>query len=43
MSSAHPRLLDDPNLRRLMRMVVSHRRMLMLGLLATGISAATGR
>jgi subfamily B ATP-binding cassette protein MsbA len=41
MSRPDPRLLDDPNLRRLMRMVLSHRRMLVFGLLATGISAAT--
>jgi subfamily B ATP-binding cassette protein MsbA len=41
MSSAHPRLLDDPNLRRLLRMVLSHRRLLVFGLIATGISAAT--
>jgi subfamily B ATP-binding cassette protein MsbA len=41
MSRPDPRLLDDPNLRRLMRMVLSHRRMLAFGLLATGISAAT--
>lgn len=41
MSSAHPRLLDDPNLRRLLRMVFSHRRLLVLGLIATGVSAAT--
>ena len=41
MSASHPRLLDDPNLRRLLRMVLSHRRMLVLGLIATGISAAT--
>jgi ATP-binding cassette, subfamily B, bacterial MsbA len=41
MSSAHPRLLDDPNLRRLLRMVLSHRRLLAYGLIATAISAAT--
>jgi ATP-binding cassette, subfamily B, bacterial MsbA len=41
MSRPDPRLLDDPNLRRLMRMVLSHRRMLVFGLIATGISAAT--
>ena len=41
MSAPDPRLLDDPNLRRLMRMVLSHRKMLAIGLLATGISAAT--
>jgi subfamily B ATP-binding cassette protein MsbA len=31
----------DPNLRRLLRMVLSHRRLLVFGLIATGISAAT--
>ena len=41
MSSAHPRLLDDPNLRRLLRMVLAHRRLLVYGLIATAISAAT--
>jgi subfamily B ATP-binding cassette protein MsbA len=41
MSSAHPRLLDDPNLRRLLRMVLSHRRLLVYGLIATAISAGT--
>ncbi len=41
MSSTHPRLLDDPNLHRLLRMVLAHRRWLVLGLIATGISAAT--
>ncbi len=41
MSSAHPRLLDDPNLRRLLRMVLSHRRLLVFGLIATSVSAAT--
>ena len=41
MSSTHPRLLDDPNLHRLLRMVLTHRRWLVLGLIATGISAAT--
>jgi subfamily B ATP-binding cassette protein MsbA len=41
MSSAHPRLLDDPNLRRLLRMVLSHRRLLVYGLSATAISAGT--
>jgi ATP-binding cassette, subfamily B, bacterial MsbA len=41
MSVAHPRLLDDPNLHRLLRMVLSHRRLLVFGLIATGVSAAT--
>jgi subfamily B ATP-binding cassette protein MsbA len=41
MSTPDPRLLNDPNLRRLMRMVLSHRRLLVFGLIATGISAAT--
>jgi subfamily B ATP-binding cassette protein MsbA len=41
MSASHPRLLDDPSLRRLMRMVLSHKRLLALGLVATGISAST--
>jgi len=41
MSSTHPRLLDDPNLRRLLRMVLSHRRMLVFGLMATSLSAFT--
>ena len=41
MSVAHPRLLDDPNLHRLLRMVLSHRRMLVLGVIATAISAAS--
>jgi subfamily B ATP-binding cassette protein MsbA len=41
MSSAHPRLLDDPNLRRLLRMVLTHRRLLVFGLIATSVSAAT--
>jgi len=41
MSSTHPRLLDDPNLRRLLRMVLSHRRMLIFGLMATSVSAVT--
>jgi len=41
MSAPDPRLLNDPNLRRLLRMVLSHRRLLVFGLIATGISAAT--
>jgi subfamily B ATP-binding cassette protein MsbA len=41
MSAPDPRLLDDPNLRRLMRMVLAQKRWLVLGLIATGIGAAT--
>jgi len=41
MSAPDHRLLNDPNLRRLLRMVLSHRRLLVFGLIATGISAAT--
>jgi ATP-binding cassette, subfamily B, bacterial MsbA len=41
MAAPDPRLLNDPNLRRLLRMVLSHRRLLVFGLIATGISAAT--
>jgi len=41
MSAPDPRLLNDPNLRRLLRMVLSHRKMLTFGLIATGVSAAT--
>ena len=41
MSAPDTRLLNDPNLRRLLRMVLSHRRLLVFGLIATGISAAT--
>jgi len=41
MSNTHPRLLDDPNLRRLLRMVLSHPRLLVLGLIATAVSAVT--
>jgi len=41
MSAPDPRLLNDPNLRRLLRMVLSHRRLLVFGLIATGVSAAT--
>jgi subfamily B ATP-binding cassette protein MsbA len=40
-SVAHPRLLDDPNLRRLMRMVLAQRRMLGFALVATAVAAAT--
>jgi subfamily B ATP-binding cassette protein MsbA len=39
MSSKPTRLLDDPNLHRLIRMVLSHRRLLTMGLLATSVSA----
>jgi subfamily B ATP-binding cassette protein MsbA len=41
MSRPDPRLLDDPNLRRLMRMVLSHPRVLALGLAITALSAVT--
>jgi subfamily B ATP-binding cassette protein MsbA len=41
MTAPDSRLLDDPNLHRLMRMVLSHRRLLIWGLIATGVSAAT--
>ena len=37
----HPRLLDDPNLRRLFRMVLAQRKVLAFGLFATAIAAAT--
>jgi subfamily B ATP-binding cassette protein MsbA len=40
-SAPHPRLLDDPNLRRLFRMVLGHRRVLVVALLATAVAAAT--
>lgn len=40
-SPSHPRILDDPNLRRLFRMVLAHRRVLAVALLATAITAAT--
>jgi subfamily B ATP-binding cassette protein MsbA len=40
-SSPHPRLLDDPNLRRLFSMVLGHRRVLVVALLATAVAAAT--
>lgn len=36
-----PRLLDDPNLRRLFGMVLSHRKPLVVALLATAVAAAT--
>ena len=38
---SHPRLLDDPNLRRLFRMVLDHPKPLSLALLATAVAAAT--
>jgi ATP-binding cassette, subfamily B, bacterial MsbA len=42
MSAAdHPRLLDDPNLRRLFRMVLAQRKVLAFALFATAITAAT--
>jgi subfamily B ATP-binding cassette protein MsbA len=41
MSTPDPRLLNDPNLRRLLNMVLAQKRWLVWGLLATGISAAT--
>jgi subfamily B ATP-binding cassette protein MsbA len=41
MSTPDPRLLNDPNLRRLLRMVLAQKRWLVWGLLATGVSAAT--
>src|SRR5215203_5708831 len=40
-SEPQPRLLDDPNLRRLFRMVLGHRKVLALGLCATAVAAAT--
>jgi subfamily B ATP-binding cassette protein MsbA len=40
-SPSHPRILDDPNLRRLFGMVLGHRRVLAVALLATTITAAT--
>ena len=40
-TAPHPRLLDDANLRRLFRMVLSHRRVLGFALFATAIAAAT--
>jgi len=41
MSAPDPRLLDDPNLRRLLRMVLGQKRWLALGLAATAVSAGT--
>ena len=40
-SPPQPRLLDDPNLRRLFGMVLGHRKVLAFALLATTIAAAT--
>ena len=40
-SPSHPRLLDDPNLRRLMRMVLVQRKVLGFALVATAIAAVT--
>ena len=40
-SASHPRLLDDPNLRRLMGMVLAQRKVLGFALLATAIAAVT--
>jgi ATP-binding cassette, subfamily B, bacterial MsbA len=40
-SPPHPRLLDDPNLRRLFGMVLGHRKVLAFALLATAVAAAT--
>jgi subfamily B ATP-binding cassette protein MsbA len=40
MSAPDPRLLDDPNLRRLFKMVLGQKRWLALGLTATAIGAA---
>jgi subfamily B ATP-binding cassette protein MsbA len=40
-AASHPRLLDDPNLRRLMRMVLAQRKALAFALLATAVAAAT--
>ncbi len=40
-SLSHPRLLDDPNLRRLFSMVLGHRKVLVFALLATAVAAAT--
>jgi ATP-binding cassette, subfamily B, bacterial MsbA len=40
-SAAHPRLFDDPNLRRLMRMVLAQRKPLAFALFATAIAAVT--
>ena len=40
-SQSQTRLLDDPNLRRLFRMVLGHRKVLTFALLATAVAAAT--
>jgi len=40
-SASHPRLFDDPNLRRLMRMVLAQRKVLGFALLATAVVAVT--
>ena len=40
-SPQQPRLLDDPNLRRLFGMVLGHRKVLAFALLATAVAAAT--
>ncbi len=40
-SQPHPRLLDDPNMRRLFRMVLGHRKHLAFALVATAVAAAT--
>ncbi len=40
-SQPQPRLLDDPNLRRLFGMVLGYRKLLAVGLLATAVAAAT--
>ena len=40
-SPPQPRLLDDPNLRRLFGMVLGHRKVLAFALLATAVAAAT--
>ena len=40
-SPPQPRLLDDPNLRRLFRMVLGHRKVLAFALLATAVASAT--
>ncbi|MDQ3187694.1 MAG: lipid A export permease/ATP-binding protein MsbA [Pseudomonadota bacterium] len=40
-SESHPRLLDDPNLRRLFKMVLGHRKVLAFALVATAVAAST--
>lgn len=40
-SPTHPRLLDDPNLRRLFTMVLGHRKVLTFALIATVVAAST--